>query len=128
VHAPFAAGILQRTSRTGHPTIVATFVGAAGPRRDGSPRSVCFTGQLDGDELLLDELAADLHELVVQRGVAQPKPGLDAGAMDVRDRGYGFGCDQRVPRRAIPALRRLFGAAPRGAAEISKQVRDWRCE
>ena len=53
VHAPFAAGILQFTNLTGHPTIVAPFVGAAGPRRDGSPRSVCFTGQLDGDELLL---------------------------------------------------------------------------
>jgi Asp-tRNA(Asn)/Glu-tRNA(Gln) amidotransferase A subunit family amidase len=53
VHAPYAAGILQMTNLTGHPTVIAPYVGAAGPREDGSPRSVCFTGQLDGDELLL---------------------------------------------------------------------------
>ncbi|MEZ6013824.1 MAG: amidase [Planctomycetota bacterium] len=57
VHAPFAAGLLQMTNLTGHPTIVAPYVGAGGPRRDGSPRSVCFTGQLDGDELLLGVVA-----------------------------------------------------------------------
>jgi Asp-tRNA(Asn)/Glu-tRNA(Gln) amidotransferase A subunit family amidase len=53
VHAPYAAGILQMTNLTGHPTVIAPYVGAAGPREDGSPRSVCFTGQLDGDEFLL---------------------------------------------------------------------------
>lgn len=37
--------------------MIAPYVGAAGPRRDGSPRSVCFTGQLDGDELLLAVVA-----------------------------------------------------------------------
>ncbi len=58
VHAPFAAGILQVTNLTGHPTIVAPYVGPSGVRRDGSPRSVCFTGQLDGDELLLAVVSA----------------------------------------------------------------------
>jgi Asp-tRNA(Asn)/Glu-tRNA(Gln) amidotransferase A subunit family amidase len=48
---------LQVTNLTGHPTVAAPYVGAAGPRRDGSPRTVCFTGQLDGDELLLDVVA-----------------------------------------------------------------------
>lgn len=58
VHAPYAAGILSITNLTGHPTVVAPFVPAAGPRKDGSPRTICFTGKLDRDEELLAFAAA----------------------------------------------------------------------
>ena len=87
VHAPYAAGILQMTNLTGHPTVIAPYVGAAGPRRDGSPRSVCFTGQLDGDELLLavvDEWQKKHPEHVLRPplewldGPAAPAPTLPA--------------------------------------------------
>ena len=53
VHAPYAAGILSLTNLTGHPTVAAPYVGEAGPRDDGAPRTVCFTGHLDRDEALL---------------------------------------------------------------------------
>ena len=50
VHAPYAAGLLSITNLTGHPAVVAPFVPEAGPREDGSPFTVCFTGRLDCDE------------------------------------------------------------------------------
>ncbi|MEE2940533.1 MAG: DUF6265 family protein [Planctomycetota bacterium] len=53
VHGPYGAGVLQLTNLTGHPTVAAPFVPEAGPRRDGSPYTVCFTGHLDCDEQLL---------------------------------------------------------------------------
>ena len=53
VHGPFGAGVLQLTNLTGHPTVAAPFVPEAGPRQDGSPYTVCFTGHLDCDEELL---------------------------------------------------------------------------
>lgn len=53
VHGPFGAGVLQLTNLTGHPTVAAPFVPESGPRQDGSPYTVCFTGHLDCDEELL---------------------------------------------------------------------------
>ena len=53
VHGPYSAGVLQLTNLTGHPTVSAPFVPEAGPRQDGSPYTVCFTGHLDCDEELL---------------------------------------------------------------------------
>lgn len=53
VHPPYAGDLLQMTNLTGHPTVIAPFVGPKGPREDGSPRSICFTGQLDSDEELV---------------------------------------------------------------------------
>ncbi len=53
VHAPYAAGLLGMTNLTGHPTVAAPFVPKAGPRGDGSPYTISFTGQLDRDEELL---------------------------------------------------------------------------
>ncbi|MEM6568009.1 MAG: amidase [Planctomycetota bacterium] len=58
VHAPYASGVLRITNLTGHPTVVAPFVPAAGPRGDGAPRTICFTGHLDRDEELLAFAAA----------------------------------------------------------------------
>ena len=53
VHAPYASGILRITNLTGHPTVCAPFVPSSGPRGDGSPRTVCFTGHIDQDEQLM---------------------------------------------------------------------------
>ncbi len=53
VHAPYGGGLLQITNLTGQPTVAAPFVPEAGPRKDGSPYTVCFTGQIDRDEELL---------------------------------------------------------------------------
>ncbi len=53
VHAPYAAGILPMTNLTGHPAVVAPYVPEAGPREDGSPLTVSFTGRLDCDEQLM---------------------------------------------------------------------------
>lgn len=53
VHAPYASNILRITNLTGHPTVCAQFVPSAGPRGDGSPHTVCFTGHLDQDEQLM---------------------------------------------------------------------------
>ncbi len=53
VHAPYASGLLSLTNLTGHPAIVAPFVPEAGPRKDGRPLAVSFTGRLDADEELL---------------------------------------------------------------------------
>lgn len=53
VHGPYAAGLLGITNLTGHPAVVAPFVPSAGPREDGSPQTVSFTGRLDRDEELL---------------------------------------------------------------------------
>jgi Asp-tRNA(Asn)/Glu-tRNA(Gln) amidotransferase A subunit family amidase len=53
VHAPYAADLLHMTNLTGHPAVVAPFVPKAGPREDGSPRTVSFTGRLDCDEQLM---------------------------------------------------------------------------
>lgn len=53
VHGPYGAGVLQLTNLTGHPTVAAPYVPESGPRRDGSPYTVCFTGHLDCDEELL---------------------------------------------------------------------------
>ncbi|MGD2018935.1 MAG: amidase [Planctomycetota bacterium] len=58
VHAPYASGVLTITNLTGHPTVSAPFVPAAGPRKDGSPRTVCFTGHPDQDEALLAAVTA----------------------------------------------------------------------
>ncbi|MEM9379086.1 MAG: amidase [Planctomycetota bacterium] len=58
VHAPYASGVLQITNLTGHPTVVAPYVPEAGPRGDGGPRTICFTGHLDRDEELLAFAAA----------------------------------------------------------------------
>lgn len=58
VHAPYASGVLTITNLTGHPTVSAPFVPAAGPRRDGAPRTVCFTGHPDRDEALLAAVTA----------------------------------------------------------------------
>jgi len=57
VHAPYAGGILGITNLTGHPCVAATFVGSDGPRSDGCPRVVCFTGHLDRDEALMGIVA-----------------------------------------------------------------------
>ena len=57
VHAPYAGGILSITNLTGHPCVAATFVGPEGPRQDGCPRVVCFTGHLDRDEALMGIVA-----------------------------------------------------------------------
>ncbi|MEM9803049.1 MAG: amidase [Planctomycetota bacterium] len=58
VHAPYAAGVLTATNLTGHPTVVAPFVPEDGPRPDGSPRTISFTGHLDCDEELLAAVVA----------------------------------------------------------------------
>ncbi len=58
VHPPFAGGVLTITNLTGHPTVCAPFVPAGGPRSDGSPRTICFTGLPDQDEALLAAVAA----------------------------------------------------------------------
>jgi Asp-tRNA(Asn)/Glu-tRNA(Gln) amidotransferase A subunit family amidase len=58
VHAPYASGVLTITNLTGHPTVSAPFVPAAGPRGDGAPRTVCFTGHPDQDEALLAAVTA----------------------------------------------------------------------
>ncbi len=58
VHPPFAGGVLTITNLTGHPTVCAPFVPSAGPRGDGSPRTICFTGLPDQDEALLAAVAA----------------------------------------------------------------------
>ena len=43
----------METYHAGHPTIAAPFVLEEGPRDDGSPATICFTGHLDQDEQLL---------------------------------------------------------------------------
>lgn len=58
VHAPYASGLLTITNLTGHPTICAPFVPSGGPRSDGSPQTICFTGLLDQDEALLAAVTA----------------------------------------------------------------------
>jgi len=58
VHPPFAGGVLTITNLTGHPTVCAPFVPSGGPRSDGSPRTICFTGHPDQDEALLAAVAA----------------------------------------------------------------------
>lgn len=49
VHPTFRGRSLTTTNLTGHPTFVAPF----GEQADGSPRSICFTGQLYGEAALL---------------------------------------------------------------------------
>ncbi|MFT7171550.1 MAG: Asp-tRNA(Asn)/Glu-tRNA(Gln) amidotransferase A subunit family amidase, partial [Paracoccaceae bacterium] len=46
VHPPYASGLLSMTNLTGHPAVVAPFVPKAGPREDGSPFTISFTGRL----------------------------------------------------------------------------------
>lgn len=53
VHPPYASGLLSMTNLTGHPAVVAPFVPKAGPREDGSPFTISFTGRLDADEELM---------------------------------------------------------------------------
>jgi len=49
VHPSFAAGLLTTTNLTGHPTLVAP----CGFKADGTPFSISFTGQLDGESDLV---------------------------------------------------------------------------
>ena len=49
VHPSFASGLLTTTNLTGHPT----FVAPCGFNDDGTPFSISFTGQLDGETDLL---------------------------------------------------------------------------
>jgi Asp-tRNA(Asn)/Glu-tRNA(Gln) amidotransferase A subunit family amidase len=89
VHAPYAAGVLTITNLTGHPTVAAPFVPEDGPRGDGSPATICFTGHLDRDEQLL---AAVAHW---QRAYAHHvlRPPLEWLADDA-DGGGGAGSDE----------------------------------
>ena len=48
-HPSFTGGILTATNLTGHPT----FVAPSGFREDGTPRSISFTGKLDGESDLM---------------------------------------------------------------------------
>ncbi len=79
VHAPYASGVLTITNLTGHPTVSAPFVPAAGPRSDGAPRTVCFTGHPDQDEALLAAVTAwqGAHP---QHVLHPPTPWLDGSA------------------------------------------------
>ena len=79
VHAPYASGVLTITNLTGHPTVSAPFVPSAGPRRDGAPRTVCFTGHPDQDEALLAAVAA-WQQAHPEHALHPPTPWLGGGA------------------------------------------------
>jgi Asp-tRNA(Asn)/Glu-tRNA(Gln) amidotransferase A subunit family amidase len=49
VHPSFSANVLETTNLTGHPT----FVAPCGFNEDGTPYSISFTGQLDGETHLI---------------------------------------------------------------------------
>ena len=86
VHAPYASGVLTITNLTGHPTVSAPFVPAAGPRGDGAPRTVCFTGRPDQDEALLAAVSA-WQRAHPEHVLQPPLPWLDgAGPGTANDR------------------------------------------
>lgn len=129
VHAPYAAGILQATNLTGHPTIAAPFVPKSGPRPDGSPYTVCFTGHLDQDEDLLRiarawQNANPQHQLRPALDWLEPALPASANASElVRD--LGFLAGRWVAVNPNGTVNEEVWTPPRGNALIGtfRQVR-----
>lgn len=129
VHAPYGAGILQSSNLTGHPTIAAPFVPKSGPRPDGSPYTVCFTGKLDQDEGLLCiarawQKANPRHQLRPSLDWLEPSLPASADASElVRD--LGFLAGRWVAVNPNGTVNEEVWTPPRGNALIGtfRQVR-----